>query len=72
VNLTNHQAKYLHKVLSFYDWTKGRELSSADLNIHQQVYAKVQDQLSRFEAGLQDPAPVVFPFYKPATSEEEA
>ena len=72
MNLTKAQAKYLHRVLSFYDAKKGRELAGADLTNHQQVYASLMDHLSRLEAGLPDPAPAAFPTYKPAKSEEEA
>lgn len=47
MNLTNHQAKYLHKVLSSYEWNKGREMSSTDINNHQQVVAELNDYISR-------------------------
>ena len=72
MKLTKEQAKHLHKVLTYYGWKKGRELAGADLVNQQQVYAKVQDELSRHQAGLQDPETVAFPTYKPATSKEEA
>ena len=49
MNLTSNQTKYLHKVLSHYDWTKGREMSSTDVNNHQQVVAELNDHISRLE-----------------------
>ena len=49
MNLTSNQAKYLHKVLSAYDWAKGREMSSTDINNHQQVVAELNDHISRLE-----------------------